>query len=227
MTMLLISLAFAHDFSPIAVAPPSLPQVKAGEPTQALQLMMLAFMPDAERFATLDRLRSQERTKRVEVVFAQCDVALRDGVRPGEAGFAQAAKRQQKGLVFDCIEAAAELAKVLGVDDRKSAAAEALSPGARQPRFGVSSCPPLMSTLDVTVPGPLQPRKLPKRGEHSRYGSAVVHIDGAGAATVKGRLYGDEAASRACWAAVDGPWRQPVDGDGKPTENCFHLRCAW
>lgn len=225
--MLFVSLAFAHDFSSIQGTVPRLPAVDTPEAGQALQLMVLPFMPDADRYAALSSLQQQTRSDRVDKVFQQCDAAFRDGIRPGETGFAGAAKRQEKGIVFDCIDASVALGSELGIEALRGPAAEAFAPAASQPRFGAAKCPALLNTLDVTSPGPEQPKKLEKRGEHGPWGSAVVHIDGTGVATVQGRLYGDEAASKACWAAVDGPWKKPVDRTGKPTENCFHLRCAW
>jgi len=224
---LLISAALAADFGQLPATVPSLPPTEPGDEAQALQLLMLPFMPDHVRFATLEALAAAPRSKKVDRVFRQCRGALSDGIRPGEKGLEGPAKRQQKGIVFDCLDAATELARAVGVERHKGKAAEMLSAAAEEPMFGHDACPALMATLDVKRPGPLAPDRLPRRGDHEAFGSVVVHVDGTGKATPLGRLYGDEAAARACFAAVDGPWRAPTDGAGQPAELCVHMRCAW
>jgi len=227
MLWILISAALAGDFEQLPTTVPSLPGSAAGDGAQALQLLMLAFMQDHQRFATLAALEAAERSKKVDAVFRTCRDAFTDGIRPGEKGLDGPAKRQQDGIVFDCLDAATKLAKARGVERHKGKAAEQLSAAAEAPMFGHERCAPFMATLDIQRPGPLAPDVLAPRGDHEAAGSVVLLVDGNGVATPLGRLYGDEAASKACYDAVDGPWRAPTDGSGQPAELCVHMRCAW
>ena len=227
--LLLLSLALAadsgHSFSQIPTAAPPLPAVAKGSPAQALQLMMLAFMQEPARFHTLATLESEPRAPDVDAVYQQCRAALMDGIRPKETGYRRAAKRQEDGLVYDCIDAAQALAEKHGVLAQKGPAAEALSPAASQPRFGVASCRSLLTSMAATAPSPVAPKPLEASVDGGQ-ASVVLQIDAAGTPTVMGRLYGSEAGARACFAVVDGPWTPATNPKGKPIDSCHHHRCS-